>query len=36
MPRAHRHFLPGYAWHITHLCHKQEFHLKFARDQEYK
>ena len=32
MPRAHRHFLPGYVWHITHRCHKQDFLLKFARD----
>lgn len=34
MPRAHRHFLPGYVWHITHRCHKQEFLLKFARDRK--
>ncbi|MGA2403881.1 MAG: transposase, partial [Syntrophobacteraceae bacterium] len=27
MPRAKRHFLPGYAWHITHRCHKKEFLL---------
>ena len=20
MPRANRHFLPGYVWHITHQC----------------
>jgi REP-associated tyrosine transposase len=33
MPRAKRHFLPGYAWHITHRCHKKEFLLKFARDR---
>ncbi len=33
MPRAHRHFLPGYVWHITHRCHKQEFLLKFSRDR---
>ena len=33
MPRAQRHFLPGYAWHITHRCHKREFLLKFARDR---
>ncbi len=33
MPRAHRHFLPGHVWHITHRCHKQEFLLKFARDR---
>jgi hypothetical protein len=23
MPRANRHFLPGYIWHITHLCSGQ-------------
>lgn len=33
MPRAKRHFLPGYAWHITHRCHKGEFLLKFERDR---
>ncbi len=33
MPRANRHFLPNYIWHITHRCHKQEFLLKFARDR---
>jgi len=33
MPRANRHYLPGYVWHITHRCHKQEFLLKFARDR---
>jgi len=33
MPRAKRHFLPGYAWHITHRCHKEEFLLKFAKDR---
>jgi len=33
MPRAKRHFLPGYAWHITHRCHKREFLLKFAKDR---
>ena len=21
MPRANRHYLPGYVWHITHRCH---------------
>ena len=31
MPRANRHFLPGYVRHITHRCHKKEFPLKFAR-----
>ena len=34
MPRAHRHFLPGHVWHITHRCHKQEFLLKFAKDRD--
>ena len=33
MAGAKRHFLPGYAWHITHRCHKKEFLLKFARDR---
>lgn len=33
MPRAHRHFLPGQLWHITHRCHEKAFLLKFARDR---
>jgi len=33
MPRANRHFIPGYVWHITHRCHKKEFLLKFAKDR---
>jgi REP-associated tyrosine transposase len=33
MPRANRHFLPGYIWHITHRCHQKQFLLKFARDR---
>ncbi len=33
MPRANRHYVPGYVWHITHRCHKRELLLKFARDQ---
>jgi len=33
MPRANRHYLPGYVWHITHRCHRQEFLLKFGRDR---
>ena len=33
MPRANRHYLPGYVWHITHRCHKQEFLLKFDKDK---
>lgn len=34
MPRAKRHYLPGYAWHITHRCHKKEFLLKFDQDRK--
>jgi putative transposase len=34
MPRAHRYFLPGHVWHITHRCHQKEFLLKFARDRD--
>lgn len=33
MPRAHRHYIPGCVWHITHRCHKQEFLLKFDKDR---
>jgi putative transposase len=33
MPRANRHYIPGYVWHITHRCHKQEFLLRFGRDK---
>ena len=33
MPRASRHYIPGYVWHITHRCHKKEFLLKFGRDR---
>lgn len=33
MPRANRHNIPGYVWHVTHRCHKKEFLLKFARDR---
>jgi len=33
MPKANRHYIPGYIWHITHRCHKKEFLLKFARDR---
>ena len=34
MPRAHRYFLSGHVWHITHRCHQKEFLLKFARDRQ--
>lgn len=33
MPRANRHYLPGYVWPITHRWDKKEFLLKFARDR---
>jgi REP element-mobilizing transposase RayT len=33
MPRANRHYLPGFVWHITHRCHKKDFLLKFVRDR---
>ena len=33
MPRANRHYIPGYVSHITHRCHKKEFLLKFSRDR---
>jgi putative transposase len=33
MPRAKRHYIPGYIWHITHRCHKREFLLKFSKDR---
>ena len=34
MPRANRHFIPGYIWHITQRCHKQEFLLKLQKDRK--
>jgi len=34
MPRASRHFLPGYIWHLSHRCHHKTFLLKFARDRD--
>lgn len=34
MPRANCYFMPGYIWHITHKCHKQEFLLKFAQTRQ--
>ncbi len=33
MPRASRHYLPGYVWHLTHRCHRQQFLLHFVRDR---
>jgi hypothetical protein len=35
MPRANRHFLPGYVWHITHRCHRKNFLLKFEAGGMY-
>ena len=34
MARANRHFISVYAWHLTHRCHKREFFLKFAQDNQ--
>ena len=34
MPRANRHHLPYYVWHITHRCHRQQFLLRFGRDRQ--
>lgn len=34
MARANRHFISGYAWYLTHRCHKREFLLKFTKDKE--
>ncbi len=31
--RAHRHYIPGCVWHITHRCHKQDFLLSFEKDR---
>jgi putative transposase len=31
--RAHRHFISGQIYHITHRCHKREFLLKYAKDR---
>lgn len=33
MPRANRFYRPGYVWHVTHRCHRQEFLLKFDKDK---
>lgn len=33
MPRAHLHHLPGYVWHLTARCHRQQWLLRFARDR---
>lgn len=33
MPRAHRFYIPGLVWHITHRCHDQKFLLRFEQDR---
>lgn len=33
MARAHRHYISGHIWHITHRCHKREFLLKYVKDR---
>jgi len=35
MPRAHRHYVPGYIWHLTHRCHNREFLLKYSPDRSH-
>jgi len=34
VPRAKRHYLPGFIWHLTHRCHKREFLLEFCTEKE--
>jgi REP element-mobilizing transposase RayT len=34
MARAHRHYLPGQIWHLTHRCHERQFLLEFHRDRQ--
>ena len=33
MPRASRHYLLGYVWHLTHRCHRKQFLLRLAEDR---
>jgi REP element-mobilizing transposase RayT len=33
MPRAHRHYLSGQIWHLTHRCHEKTFLLRFPNDR---
>lgn len=33
MPRAHRYYMPGHVWHLTHRCHGKQFLLRFKRDR---
>lgn len=34
MARAHRHYLPGQIWHLTHRCQERRFLLQFIRDRQ--
>ncbi|MBZ5535370.1 MAG: transposase [Acidobacteriia bacterium] len=34
MARAHRHYLPGQIWHLTHRCHQRQFLLQFHHDRQ--
>jgi hypothetical protein len=35
MPRANRLSVQSGIFHLTHRCHDQPFHLRFARDRNY-
>ncbi len=34
MARAHRYYIPGHIYHLTHRCHKKEFLLRFKKDRK--
>jgi len=34
LPRAHRYYLPGYIWHLTHRCHNKSFLLQQECDRQ--
>lgn len=34
MSRAHRHYVPGQVWHLTHRCHDGTFLLRDERDRD--
>ncbi|MBZ5555222.1 MAG: hypothetical protein LAO21_21125 [Acidobacteriia bacterium] len=34
MARAHRHYLPGQIWHLTHRCHERRLLLQFIHDRQ--
>jgi putative transposase len=33
MPRAHRYYMAGHIWHLTHRCHRRQFLLRYKRDR---